>query len=353
MDKIETLLYKVLIATESHDNGASCLPVEYFEKTKDCLNEGDIMCTSIDLLANKAVCYNCLSCSDNTVVPCKHYGSLNETLYVRDINVNILTDGSVKLLDIEKIKREDLMPPMPPCNCTWSRYNYTYIISHKPNVQYQNSTDHPELLRCQCDKDVNYDQLYCPLGDSCYNRNATCSVTASGINCTMVKYNSEKKGNTAKRDEEIKAKKQIIIIDEKCSQWETVFQSNCSINVNFDDKDMEIIRNLKPGNPLNLTDVGNKINIVCPESNCIRAFNVICNENFDIGNCNVTNNTVPQLPGKDPNNSDDDSDDQKKAKGNSYTTLLVVIIIVILLLFLLYVGYQNHQKVSTSTCTIP
>ena len=357
MDKIETLLYKVLIATESHDDG-TCLPTEYFEKTKDCLNEGDIMCTSIDLLTNKAVCYNCSSCSDNTVVQCHRYRSLNKTLHVPFINVDIEPDGSILQLDMKNIKAEKFHLSSP-CDCTWSQYNYT-LIFNKSHLQHYNSTDRPQLLRCQCD-DVNYDQLYCPLGDSCFIRKAKCSTTATGINCTIVKYSEKpKQGDKTKRDGKIEAKELIINLNGKCSQWETV-QSNCSnsVEIIFDDKDMEIVRNLKVDEHLNVTNVGN-IAIVCPKNNCSRPFNVMCNESFNIGSCNFSKPaTIPISPKDDQSNKQDgdggdgDGGGGGNKKDNSYTTLLVIIIIVLLLLLLLYVGYQNHQKVSTNTymCT--
>lgn len=334
MDKIETLLYKILIATESHDHG-TCLPAEYFEKTKDCLNEGDIMCTSIDLFTNKAVCYNCSSCSDNTVVQCYHYGNLNKALHVPDINVNIQPNGSISQLKMEKIKRKEFLLSLSGCDCTWPQYNYTRIFN-KSHLQQYSSTS-PQLLRCQCG-DVNYDQLYCPLDDICYNRNAKCLITATEINCTVVKYSE-------------KANKTNVILNEKCSQWEVV-QSNCSININFDDSDMESIRNLEDGEHLKITDVGS-ISIVCPESKCSRPYNVICNEDFDISSC--TNSTTPKTSETSEEEEEkngiignDNINERDKKEGNSYTTWLVVIIIVLLLLLLLYVGYQNHQKVSTS-----
>ena len=329
MDKIETLLYKVLIATESHDSG-TCLPAEYFEKTKDCLNEGDIMCTSIDLFANKAVCYNCSLCSDNTVVQCYRYGSLNKTLHVPYINVDIEPDGSISQFNMENIENNtNFLLSLPPCNCTWPQYNYTLILNNTPHLQNYSSTSRPQLLRCQCDEDVNYDQLYCVWGDSCYNRNPECSITDNEINCAIVKYS----------EDEDKTKE---LIHGKCSQWEKVIKSNCFIN--FNDKDMEIIHNLEAGKYLNLNDGG--ITIVCPESNCSSPFNIICNKDFNISSC--SNNTAPTPPGGGTGDGDDDDDDDN---GNSYTILLVAIIIVLLLLLLLYVGYQNHQKVSTSAYT--
>ena len=347
MDKIETLLYKVLIATESHDSG-TCLPAEYFEKTKDCLNENDIMCTSIDLFANKAVCYNCSSCSDNTVVQCHRYGNLSEPLHVPYIKVDIERDGNISQLKMENIENNGeqiFLLSLPPCNCTWSQYNYTRILN-MPHLQNYSSTGRPQLLRCQCDKDVNYDQLYCVWGDVCYKRNPKCSITATEINCTIVKYSEKaKKGNNTKQDED-KIETTELIIHGKCSQWETVQQSNCHIKTNFNDEDMELIRNLKAGEHLNLTDVSD-ITIDCPESNCNRPFNVICNKGFNISSCNdrPTTTTAPTV----------ETTDDEEGKGNSYTTLLVIIIIVLLLLLLLYVGYQNHQKVNTITyiyCTM-
>ena len=133
MEKIETLLYKVLIATESiqnHGNG-TCLPTEYFERTGECINLGDIMCTSIDLLANKAVCYECVSCSDNTVVSCKHYGNLTKPILVPRIQVKIpdtSVDSSILEFEIEKIEK-DFIVEVTGCNkCVKSQYNYTHIF---------------------------------------------------------------------------------------------------------------------------------------------------------------------------------------------------------------------------------
>ena len=334
MEKIETLLYKVLIATEALGNrtDGTCLPAEYFEKTKECINLGDIMCTSIDLLANETVCYECVSCSENTIVPCKHYGKLTKPLSVPDIQVTISnTYTKSNVLDFKMDNMKNFVVEVSGCEkCVQSQYNYTLIFDQSHVQAY------PERpLRCHCD-DVEYKKLYCRAWDppTCYKKEAECSWDETTLNCMVSKYGDNETHVIIKGFKK-----------DKCQRWNEV--KDCNISVTFDDNSLDIIHNKKQ---LEWTE-NLLINVSCNDP-CSALLHDICNQSFSDMECKIIppdstleSSQVPKLTSEPKDDKKSDRIDEDNEKGTS-TTLLIVIIIVLLLLLLLYVGYQNHQKVS-------
>jgi len=336
MEKIETLLYKVLIATEhprnndandTDDTDGTCLPVEYFEKTKDCLKVGDRLCTFIDLLANKAECYECVPCED-TIMPCKRYKTMTRKLPLPEVTIS--NDGTISKIDMNSI-RDSIKTnfDVPQCKCIPSQYKYTNILG-KENFT---SISQP-LLWCDCENHTK-SQQYCTLIDgnpSCYERNAKCNNDDGKVKCSISKI-------------EENATNSYIIIDglngNTCPQLKEILQ--CGIE--FGNASMDDIANnnthLKWSNNI-------QIDVSCikeAKKFCYKSINIMCEKNFNIDKCKLTENpaTKPSEPSKPTIDTIQEPD---SSGSNSFTILLIIVIIILGIVFLLYVGYQNHEKVN-------
>ena len=341
MENIETLLYKVLIATEPRgsesksNDGGVCLPMEYFSKTKDCINIGDTMCTSINLRTSEADCYECVQCND-TVIPCKQYVKLKHPINFPGLNIT--PDGSMTI-DINEFKENLKYDASPPkCVCAWPQY-YCANISNNLQCQFMKDAGNPEMLQCQCD-DISHHQLYCTVGGvaTCYERDFDCSFEEDTINCTTHKYDNSTTGGTTYN----------LTIDElnECSRWKTILKDREERNlISFNDAVMGIIHNLTDGKNLVWNDVrDNQISI---SSTCHNSFANICDENFNLEKCTIINQTSSPSTQKPVSGSTNDTNlsTQDSGKSTGAITWLIIIIITLVISFLLYVGYQNHQKV--------
>lgn len=348
MDRIETLLYKLFIATErdrSDSSNGVCLSTDQLmkAKAKDCDNENDINCTSVDLLNNQATCFKCVSDNDNLVGSCKHYIPLvSATLNMQSDAIIIIIEfdetGSVSIISSNVVQEanndERFDFPAVGCNCTWSNYVYSSI---NKTQQLQANEDYHRLF-CECDEDTADKQnLYCiveNLKAACYEKTVDCTSEEgeTHMSCTINKY--DEKENTAKPI----TINVLKFNEEICPRLGEISKCNFVFTLSNKLLDTIIIKNEN----LHWTeDLKRNVTITCGDNCDGIKFDDLCTKEYDVSACRFVTTDSTESPTTPSNPTDSPS-------SISGSTILIIIIVILLVLFIAYCGYQHqwHVKVS-------
>ena len=335
--EIETSLNQISVDDDMLDNLRPALE----QLTKTCLssepkcNVGDINCTEIDLLGRKA---NCIQCVDGALVPFTDYGTndycphnvssllnitvdhnsfLNFTTINDTISVNISTERDFEVED------------NTDCGCSWAFYSYTNFSNTPPTI----TPIINGMLFCdECDPK----KWFCLKKNDkgvCGEPNATCQLPGNGTpKCSLNDY------------------KEYKIAVEVTGTCNTPAKIECHLSWNLDSS--SIVNNGKSVSFNVKWDESskNRITIInCTfdkkEGNCKSVSD--CNfedteytYHYDFFKCNLDSEKKPV-----ETDHDDKDNDNSKTKATP-STWLILIIVVLVIVFLLYVGYQNYQKVS-------
>ena len=347
IDKLEIMLYKTLKAMgHLQKDGKESVCLQNHEE--HCLNDEDIYCAHIDLLANSSDCQTCVQGGWEAMKSCYlqfEKGKFNisgESVYI-DVDGNYvngtITDNS------HAINVSD-----DNCYCVSSKYNYTKI----GNETELTSDENNQLLFCECknqDQKGFRDNHYCLKGDKninggkkrsdevvnsnnvavCYEKSGICKVSDDGnkVSCTTKQYSQPP-------DEE----PYPIITDKSCQPLKSLSCEIIAISVSD-----ENIKFTKDGHEWKNA----KAKVKCSNAAgpCTVDFNKMCETiNTDhickkVNEPPITNDADSQEHNPDGTSSSDDD-------STSSAPFLIIIIIILVVLLLSYCGYQNqwHHKVS-------
>ena len=181
IDELEKMLYKVLAVTGHND-------ICSLNSDADCLN-GDINCTSIDLLAKESECRVCVKGTWISFNPCMVDHETNEVVIDdKDKGIHIEIDKSgATVVNITNTTVAFKVPTLE-CNCVWSKYKFTRIKNDSNlTVDGQN-----QFLFCEFEESQHY---YClregTKKAACYEREGICTVKNQKMTCSTKKYGSK------------------------------------------------------------------------------------------------------------------------------------------------------------------
>lgn len=271
IDRLETLLYKVLAATNYKEDKQSQFDICTLERKNDCenANVGEIHCDSIDLFAKTSTCKECIAGKWQSVKPCKpYYGTIiNESVILENgyINVTIYRNGTLSGEIIENEFGEEGCN----CNCTWSKYSYngTHLSPDKTE----------KLLLCN---ECKEEECYCLVESTtstdpvCFKKKGSCKLKDDNetISCS-----TDNSGHS------------FTIIERKCDRMKKQLLKNCSITISIRDED--ILSDIVIGNSNKHHWSDGQVQVTCPDSKDILSlsFYEMCeNPGFPTSNIFVT-----------------------------------------------------------------
>ena len=350
------LLYKVLKAAENNwkpsKNGDDVCWSHYEDR---CSTEGDIYCTSINLLRGKAHCQVCFQGGWQANVPCKRQLREKNNFTIHDqgkgvqIDINEKGDASGKIDEGHVVKAYGY-------NCMRSQYNFTNSSGLRTEDEYNqllfcenaNLREEQYCLKVKDDKskreqdsDHNNEDNNEPKA-VCYEKAGTCILNADKdtLSCTTKEYKKAK-------DDDSEPMISDPVINTKCKPLKTTIGSlDCTIKIASVDDESIIIKNSV--HTWNETKV--KATVACSTGKkCASLVSKLCMQDnacaFENGGSSNNNDGGN---GGDPSVNDTTNNSQEGDDSNSSSLFLIIIIVILVVLLLSYCGYQNqwHHKVS-------
>ena len=332
--ELEKMLYSVLGKNAKHGSLDVC-PL-YANNTMNCKNlkDGDIRCTSIDLLANKSDCHVCVSNTWISFNPCKVHSVTEFPIVDEDkgIHIDIFINGTIAARITDDSTDFVSRCQNLSANCVPSKYTY----DNYTGTSNLTSANKNNLLFCEQEKNPEFnDRYYCLKNDAgkealCYDRQGRCTVNNQTLTCEIRKYNDS-------------ITSYFIINKDNCGNIKEL-SSDCTFdfsvnNININDKskdDADVIINCNNETGFFCYNKRISVTSLCKKETSI------CKTKHSPNNDNKV--TV------DRTSSDND---ESESKGSNYTWFLVIIIVILLLLLVSYYGYQNqwHHKVSALLIT--